>query len=253
MTANLLDAVLADPDAEAPRREFARACDALGDPRGHFIRLQLDAAAAERSGAPSARFLPWVFEADALVVSHGASWSADLRPPCREVFFVRGFAEHVALSAGDFIVGATELLSRAPIRHLNLSGSAADLQALFALPAMASIRSLSLDRFGLRDQDLHWLADSLHLGNLEWLDLMRNDIGLDGARALAAASGLPKLRYVGFFGNRVDPSEEFFFDQGIVVDKGLPPAGEQLEREFGPIPWLHVDAETAHDLPPPRY
>src|SRR5688572_19598770 len=38
----LLDAVLADQDADEPRLRYADWCDAQGDERGEFIRAQID-------------------------------------------------------------------------------------------------------------------------------------------------------------------------------------------------------------------
>src|SRR5688500_114374 len=38
----LLDAVIADPDADEPRLRYAAWCDRQGDPRGTFIREQVE-------------------------------------------------------------------------------------------------------------------------------------------------------------------------------------------------------------------
>lgn len=253
LEADLLRAVTDAPDDDAPRLAYADFCDAQGDPRGQLIRLQLRVAAAEEAGAPTAFFRPWEYEADALVSAHGKTWSAALCPPCSKPVFLRGFVEHVTLAARDFLARATDLFAQAPIRHLDLTGTRDLAKDLFASPHLAKIRSLRLDRFGLGDDEMVLLAGSKHLGELAWLDLMRNGIDMDGARALAASKNFPKLRYIGFFGNAVDPTEEIFTDQGIVVDKALPPEGRKLEAEFGPIPWLHVDAHTSWDVPPRRY
>jgi uncharacterized protein (TIGR02996 family) len=245
--------VIERPDDDAPRRACADALDSLGDPRGRFIRVQLRVAGAEREGTPAALLREASHEADTLLNTHGAAWTAALCPPCTMALFVRGFVEHVALAARDFVVHGPRLLTLAPIRHLDLSGPAADAAALFASPALARVRSLQLDRCGLGDDEAALLAASPQLGQLEWLELMRNDIGFGGARALAASAGLQRLRYVGFFGNRIDPTEEVFIDQGIVIDRALPPEGELLEQEFGPVAWLRTTAQTSDDLPPRRY
>lgn len=251
---DLLRDSLFHPDDDAPRLAYADFLHARGDPRGRFMRLQLRAVAAERNGDPDALYAPWLDEADALRARHGSAWIADLCPPCTRAGFVRGMVEHVALSAQDFLDHAQTLYARAPIRHVDLTEAHGLAPALSASPLLAPIRSLQFDRCGLDDDDIVMLAASPHLGELQWLELMRNAIGLQGARALAAASAhLPQLRYVGFFGNQADPTEEFSFDQGVVVDGRLPAAGRALEAEFGPIAWLHPEVRSSRDLPPPRH
>jgi hypothetical protein len=243
----LLASVIAEPDRDEPRLAYAAAIRADDPQRSRFIELQLACAAA---AAPAPEL---TYGAADLVKAHGHAWHADMCPPCKAVHYHRGFVEHVALSMADFLAHGERLLRQAPIRHLDLEWSPGMTQALFASPLLATIRSISLDRCQLDDQAMAWLAASPYLPNLEWLELMRNHIGMPGVRALAGATGLPRLRYVGFFGNPADPTEELFYDQGIVIDRGLPEQGARIEAEFGPVPWLHLDAVTSWDVPPRRY
>jgi uncharacterized protein (TIGR02996 family) len=249
----LLRAVLADPDADAPRLAFAAFCDARGDARGKFIRLQLRIARLERRDRDDPLAATLADDAGDLRKAHGDAWAAPVVSYASAWTFVRGFVEQATLSARTFLDHAPDLFAVAPVRHVDLTGSRAVLDELFASPHLARIRSLRLEGFGIQDEDAAKLAACPHLGELEWLDLMLNQVGMDGVRAMARSTGLPKLRYVGFFGNRVDPTEQIATDQGVVVDKGLPPEGVHLERELGPIRWLHVDAKTPADDPPPRY
>jgi uncharacterized protein (TIGR02996 family) len=250
----LLRAVLDDPDADAPRIAYAAHCDAEGDPRGQFVRIQLEIARLRRRDPsdPFARIRS--YDADELLAAHDARWAAPVARWTSGHVFVRGFVEKITLPVRTFLEHAPELFAVAPIRHLDLTGTRAVAEELFASPHLARIRSLNLDRFGLTDEDVANLAASPHLGELQWLQLMRNDVGMDGARAMAASKGLPKLRYVGFFGNRIDPTEELVTDQGVILDRGLPADGVALEKAAGAtIPWLYLDAQTPADVPPRRY
>lgn len=249
---SLLAGVVAAPDQDSPRLAYAAAIAAQDPDRSRFIELQVQIAAVERAArgqsSPQARYA-----AEDLLKVHGGAWASRLCPPCTEVHYDRGFVEHVRLSMHDFLVHGATLFQLAPIRHLDLSFSPGAAEQLFASPLLSTVRSLNLDCCQLGDQEMRWLAASPYLRELEWLELLRNNIGMPGARALAASTMLPQLRYVGFFGNAVDPTEELFFDQGCVVGGALPEQGQALEAEFGRIPWLHLDAATSWDVPPQRY
>lgn len=248
----LIADVIAAPDEDGPRLAYAAAIHAEHAERSRFIELQLLCAIAEsdKDALPKPALK---YGADDLLKAHGNTWASGLCPPCLEVYYVRGFVEHVALSMRDFLTHGAALLAQAPIRHLDLSWSPGMAAQLFASPLLSSVRSLNLDRCSLGDEEMRWLAASPYLGNLEWLELLRNHVGMDGVRALAASALLPRLRYVGFFGNPADPTEELFFDQGYVIDRGLPEQGRIIEAEFGPVDWLHLDAATSRDVPPRRY
>lgn len=251
---NLLANIIAQPDLDAPRLAYAAAIKAHDPHRSRFIELQLQAAG---QGKPSPEFK---YAARDLLEQYGRDWGANLVPPCTSVYFHRGLVAHVAMTMADFLMHGDHLVEQAPIQHLNIGWSPDQtasgtrlVEQFFASPLLARMRSLSLDLCRLRDEDMACLAASPNLAQLEWLKLTRNDIGEPGVRALASSAGLPKLRYVGFFGNPVDPTEELFFEQGIVIDRELPALGMQIESEFGPKPWLHLDAVTSWDVPPPRY
>lgn len=246
----LLHAVLRAPDDDAPRLEYAAWCDQQSDPRGEFIRLDLRIAAMSRSDPGIFRLAD---DADEMARRHGSVWAADLAPLVERYEFRRGFVELVAISGRDFLAHAPRLMALAPIRHIDFLRAGEVAADLFRSPYLASIRSLRLDRCGLGDDEIRHLADSPYLGELRWLSLLLNNIGMEGARAMAGSSRLPRLKYAGFFGNEVDPGEEHATDQGVVVAARLPKEGEELEAEFGPIPWLHCEAVTINDVPPRRF
>lgn len=248
----LIADVIAAPDHDGPRLAYAAAISTQHAERSRFIELQLRSAVAERD--PNALPQPSLkYGADDLLRTYGFTWAAGLCPPCTAIYYDRGFVEHVCISMQDFLRHGAALLAQAPIRHLDLTWSPGVTRQLFESPLLSTIRSLNLDRCSLGDEEMRWLAASPYLGNLEWLELLRNNVGMDGVRALAASALLPRLRYVGFFGNPADPTEELFFDQGYVIDRGLPEQGRIIEAEFGPVDWLHLDAATSWDVPPRRY
>jgi len=247
----LLAAVLADPDADAPRRAFAAAKDAQGDPWGAFIRMQLDEAAEADPDSPRRTMLR--VRAGEIERVHGASFAAAIAPWVHGYELHRGFVELVTLPARAFLDHAPELFARAPIQHLTLTSLSGAAAELFASPHLARIRSLDLGQCGLGDADAERLAGSPHLGALRWLSLALNRVDRDGVEALAASPHLPELRWAGFFGNPADPGEQYAHDQGFIVESWLPPLGEELEARHGRLRWLHHEARRTTDLPPSRY
>lgn len=249
---NWLADVVANPDDNDPRLAYAAAIAAQDPERSRLIALQLQFATAQHHG--QARSMPRMYyEIEDLLAAYGNIWTTDLSPYCNSFHFHRGFVEHIGISMQDFLAHGEQLLQLAPIRHLDVRPSAGLATQFFQSPLLQAIRSLHMDRCQLEDDDIDALAASPYLSNLAWLELMRNDISMRGAHALAASTTLPALRYVGFFGNPADPTEELFYDQGIVVGGELPEQGQILEAAFGIIAWLHPEARTSQDFPPARY
>jgi uncharacterized protein (TIGR02996 family) len=87
----LLEAIYADPDADAPRLVYADWLASLGNPRGEFIGLQL----ARQHGAPASD------REQALLARHGDEWAGPLHAvtsPLGRVF-ERGFLAAVSIEA----------------------------------------------------------------------------------------------------------------------------------------------------------
>lgn len=250
--AELLKAVLAKPDDDKPRLAYAMPLGRAGDPRAEFIRAQVEYARIKKT-APANELYNLGGRIIELRESHARAWSAPISPFVQEVWFHRGFVELVGLPARDFLDHADRLFSLAPIRHLDITDVRDDLVELFASEHLAHIRSLGLSGCALGDADIEVLANSNHLGELWWLSLAKNRIGLDGADALAKSTCLPKLRYVEFGANPVDPVEQFSHDSGFIVETWLPDEGEILERRHGHIPWLHLGVERPSQVRRDRF
>ena len=71
------------------------------------------------------------------------------------------------------------------------------------MPELARIEQLELCGV-ISDLGLHRLAECPYLKGLESLDVSMNDMGLDGARALAGSSALPSLRQLSLSNNAIE-------------------------------------------------
>jgi uncharacterized protein (TIGR02996 family) len=245
-----LQAVLARPDEDKPRLAYAEMLDQRGDVRGAFIRLQLQEANGEPPTAQSRLEGP----ADWLLLKNEYDWAKSLQGIVTSRAFHRGFVSWIALPARAFLEKAAGILASHPVQHISFSDAKPWLNDLLQSGFLSRMRSLSFDRCGLDSADLKLLSESPGLGELRWLSLTGNQITLPGAEALAKSTSLPRLRYVNFEGNPVDPGEQYANDQGIIVESWMPSSGQWLEEKYGPLPWLHVPAAaTVNDIPPDRF
>ncbi len=192
----MLAAILAAPDDDAPRRAYAEWLTRRGDPRGEFITLQLldgDNHADWRAAAA----------ADAIRQQHGAGWV----PPIKGLSvsaFRRGFPDVVFMSGEDFVAGAEALFRLAPVRGVALFQPGPQLGRIAALPQLAKLRRLDLGD-GVDTSQLAALAASPWIADLATLELRDSPIGDDGAGALAQAAGLRRLETLVLVGCQIGP------------------------------------------------
>ena len=186
----MMAAILAAPDDDAPRRVYADWLRACGDPRGEFITLQLD----NRGWNPAA---------DALRRQHEATWL----PPIEGLHvsaWRRGFPECVFMDAKDFLFGADELFAKLPVREVSLRHCGGWLAVIAGMPHLAKLRSLDLgdeaDLAGLEE-----LAASPWLSGVATLGMAGSPIGDAGAAILAGASGLSGLSSLSLIGCGIGP------------------------------------------------
>src|SRR5438093_4089128 len=110
-----LRAVLDRPDDDGPRLVFADWLEERGDPRGAFIRAQVE---LERLGEYDPRRPALELLADQLLVEHGDAWKAPLAALLGHSFidctFRRGFIEDLTLGAPDLLRLGGRLWSVAP-------------------------------------------------------------------------------------------------------------------------------------------
>lgn len=249
-----LTQVLMDPDSDGPRIAFASAVASTDSNRAAFIRRQV--AIASIAGNDDERQRAILLTAQ-LLSKHSAEWRPDwpedlTRAVC-DYGFHRGFVELIEISGADFLEMGEALLRTAPIRHLNLTGTAGLWKDLHQSPLLAKIRSISVTDNDLTDEDLYWFARTPYGEELRWLDLSNNDIGKSGVDYLAATFSFPNLDYVSLAGNLCDPVERFASDGDLITDAWLPQDGQELERKYRPIGWLHIRATHLQELPPDRF
>ncbi|HEX8114281.1 MAG TPA: hypothetical protein VF516_41410 [Kofleriaceae bacterium] len=242
--AALMQAVVDAPTEDAPRAAYARAVAATDPERAELIDIQLELARARRAHTEDGH--PALNREGTLIRTHGARWAADVRPLVDSWQFLRGFTDVVTLDAARFLTTAPELYRRAPVLHLNLTGVQPVAAELFQSPHLARIQSLNLRRNALGDAEVAALAASPHLANLRWLELGINKIGAAGLEALAASRNLPRLGYVGLATNAIPDPTPRHADEYDATS----PVGEELQRKYGPRPWL--DARPRWQWPPPR-
>ncbi len=223
--AELLAAVIAQPDDDAPRLAYAAWLRALNHVYAttstldiaafidHQIRVaRLWRIDPRRSVGPMPILNNYVPLRSSLRTVYG--WNYKLAYELLELaadglvgagWFYRGFVEHVSMQARRFLEVADELYEAAPIRHLTLFGVAEVAAELAASPHLAQIRSLQLPNFitnrdvpgpvnPLTDDVIAVLAASPHLGRLAYLSLENQDALTQAAyRALVTSPHLPQL------------------------------------------------------------
>lgn len=252
----LRQAVLDNPDDDAPRLAYADWCEQQSDgptrTRGEFIRAQLKLTGQIKSLTYEEWFDLSTREAE-LRKTYQSVWAGELGALVSDYTFNRGFVEFISLSAPRFLEHAPQLLSLAPIRHLKLSEVLWVLDDLLVSPYLRQIRSLDLERCGLLDEHVKKLAQSAVLDHLCWLSLAENNLSLAAAAALAESPLSKQLVYVSFYHNAVDPGGLYAADNEFIMDSWLPEEGKVLESQYGFLPWLHRDADTVYDVVPDRF
>ncbi len=178
----LLNAILQNPDDDAPRLLLAGWLEGHGDPdRAAFIRLQCEAVrlfdCPERQERMAA--------ADALLERHRAEWLADLGPELTRPAFYRGFVAAADMTVEDFILHAGRLLDRTPLERVRVQvPTSADIRRLGASELLGRVPRLDLSFNRLGDRGAMILAESPHLKHLREIGLGFNEIGRAGALAV---------------------------------------------------------------------
>jgi uncharacterized protein (TIGR02996 family) len=210
-----LQSIREDPDDDGLRLIYADWLEERGDPRGEFIRVQVELA---RTPPSDPRVSLWKEREHELLATHRDTWVRPLREMLqddvaslrdwrlvggsrhdRDEMLRRGFPEKLMLTVRTFAERGGSLLRLAPLRHLCLwgAGESGAAATLARCPHLATIEILEfndyfrspLDAAGMRE-----LAASPHLGKLRQLLLYGNNLGSAGAAALASAPWLARLR-----------------------------------------------------------
>jgi uncharacterized protein (TIGR02996 family) len=210
-----LQSIREDPDDDGLRLIYADWLEERGDPRGEFIRVQVELA---RTPSSDPRVPLWREREAQLLEAHWDAWTLPLRELLvddrlgvpREVqiqrkfhlralreWFRRGFPEKLQLEVRTFVERGEALLRAAPLRHLCLWGAGEGASALARCPQLATIETLEFNdyfRSPLDAAGMHELAAAQYLSRLRCLLLYRNNLGDAGAAALASAPWFADLR-----------------------------------------------------------
>src|SRR5262245_57224775 len=175
----LWQAILDDPDDVGLRLVYADLLEEQGDPRAEFIRVQ---CALEELGEHDEARPELEAREQQLLATHLKEWLGPLLDlgSRYDFAFRRGFVEHVAMTAGQFLRHAQALCRLAPVRHLSLvEVSDARLAADLAnCPQVARLRRLDLYCSQLRERGWKKLFGSPHLTRLAVLDLTASQVGV---------------------------------------------------------------------------
>ncbi|HEY1378920.1 MAG TPA: TIGR02996 domain-containing protein [Gemmataceae bacterium] len=214
--ADFLRAIVADPDADAPRLAYADWRDECGDaPRAEFVRAQCALAAlpeAERE------FHPLREREQALETAHRGEWLRPLHdllgPTSRagwrwwprrprpgaviDFHFRRGFVEILHLDAATFVRHADRLTRATPLRGLTLDlVSGADPAGVWELltdcPHLVGLTSLQVRTHRLNPDEMRHFTESRHLTNLTSLGLASRGFDRDAVAVLARSALLSRL------------------------------------------------------------
>src|SRR5262245_44027607 len=108
-----LQAIIENPEDDDVGLIFADWLDEHNDPRGEFIRIQVECARPVVDEARQMR--NWSREQE-LLGAHEEEWMAPLRPWVREGNFLRGFVERVRIPA-EYVLGeGRKVFALTPVR-----------------------------------------------------------------------------------------------------------------------------------------
>jgi uncharacterized protein (TIGR02996 family) len=240
---HLLDAVLADPDADAPRLAYADYCEQTGDAaRAEFIRLGLRIALGRHTGRSHTDQMADELTLDSILAKHREHWSHSISGKVNNLAFNRGFIEACTLSAAAFCQHGDKIRLFAPIRHWTITEAKGWTNAVLEQVALRQAVSLIINRAEWGDEDALLVAECPSLGSLRRLDLSVNRIGRPGALAIVRSANLKNLRQLLLRRNPFDPNIiTELNDDGAISHQELSPAGKELEAAVGIVPALHFD------------
>jgi uncharacterized protein (TIGR02996 family) len=169
-----LRTVLDHPNDDSPRLVYADWLEEQGDPRGEFIRLQIE---LNRHGPMHPEYKGWMRRAAELFRNHGREWGRSLGGWVRRCRFRRGFAETVWVEWEHYAACAAAVRQLTPVRDVfvDLAGRPALNLDWLALPTNA-IHFLPFVPLGVRPEDdrlvvatrppitrqiIHWLEATL--------------------------------------------------------------------------------------------
>jgi uncharacterized protein (TIGR02996 family) len=176
-----LEDIIAHPDDDAPRLIFADWMEERGDPRGAFIRMQVELA---RAPLDDPRRPEWEFRVHDLLEDHEEEWLGPVAAWVKGWQFHRGFVEAVEMEAAPFLDHSRDASWVTTVRSLRL---------LVYGPDFEEMRKY-----------LRTLVQSRQVERLETLDLSSTTLGPKELKAVAASPCLGRLKGLDLGGTYVD-------------------------------------------------
>jgi uncharacterized protein (TIGR02996 family) len=208
-----LQTILAAPQEDSPRLQYANWLEGCGNPLGEFIRLQCALARMPQRD--------YERRAQELLAEHRDQWSRALEEHVGWLSFHRGFIEEISPTDRQLIRHATQLFDASPVLDIHLQRDGKRLEALPDLPDLHHTFFLDLSAQELGDAGAARLADALMLSHVHGLNLGSNFLGDEGLIALADSMFLGELR-------------ELYLSDNLITDESvrqlvLSPIVEQLD------------------------
>ena len=212
---HFIQAILANPDDDAPRLVFADWLEERGDPWGEFIRVQC--ALAHEQSISGQRYHELYARQSRLLHEH-PEWHEPLHTlgislASPSFSFRRGFIEYLDIDAHLFLYRGAALFQAAPLlRRVRLQKAAEHMRAWKTCSSLRRLISLEFGEDDIDAAGAQALADSPHLLRLTRLSFGSappsggyggNAVGDGGARAIAAAPALAQLTELDLSFNRI--------------------------------------------------
>jgi len=258
----LLASVIANPDADKPRQDYAEHLRSMGQiDRAKFIDLQLEIEQRERGEDEDGLLRILQSEAHEITQTHGKEFSSKEIPQeiRGRIGYNRGFIEIVGVTFPQLISYGSEIVRYAPVRHLVIEPSNdSSVTSNFDLPCLREIRSLDFSFGILNDVDVDELSNSNYLSELRWLSLANCQITENSLKSLANSEKLPQLQWVGLAGTRVDYNErvEYVEWNRRIISRYMLRKATEFETDINKkLKWLRLpsEAQTLRDIPPDRF
>jgi uncharacterized protein (TIGR02996 family) len=196
-----LQAILHDPDSDAPRLVYADWLEETGGTeRAELIRLQCGGVNPARERELIQRF--------------AKQWAGPIAELVYSFTFRRGFTEEVTIEAGIFLESGAILWAAAPIRLLRIIGARLVLDRLFRSPWLGRLRALHLTDCRVGDEGARRLAACAHLHSLQTLRLGNNALGDEAAEALASSGNFEALHALVLSGNQIEDGGAYLLAAG---------------------------------------
>lgn len=190
--AQFLQAILDQPEEDAPRLVYADWLEEQGDPRGEFIRIQCQLDALTEVD-PDFREL--YAREQQLLRKHKEAWLGPIADWTVSAKLYRGFCQNVAVGVRKFLKHRSGLFALAPIRNVNLIQLRYNqVQEVAACSEWQRVRGLEFSSYDLDAEALRTLFDSPFWTNLKSVALSRTRLCGSGLSVLAGLRCLDRVQ-----------------------------------------------------------